>query len=269
MKLIAISQVNTASKNIGKILLKKYKFKETKDSFDDHPVYQREDILLVNCKEEVLNLEYLEDFKPDILVIASTHYSEAGRLTLTCHVPGVWSDDITHGGEKRKLSIAPALYQKAALDELKKLRDERKLDKYEVSLEVTHHGPSIDVPVLFVEVGSSEEQWNDLEACELAADVIYKILTEPLPKIEIGVGFGGTHYAPIFTKKMLENKFAIGHICPQYQMTFINEKLVKQAFEKTIPKPDFAVIEWKGLNKPQRDLLINIFEKIKIKWIRI
>ncbi len=43
-----------------------------------------------------------------------------------------------------------------------------KLD-YEVSYECTHHGPSLNVPAMFVELGSSEKQWNDSRAAEAVA----------------------------------------------------------------------------------------------------
>ena len=48
------------------------------------------------------------------------------------------------------------------------LKKKLKLD-YEVSYEVTHHGPSLDVPAMFVELGSSENQWSDSKAAEAVA----------------------------------------------------------------------------------------------------
>ena len=272
MKLIAISQPNVASRNIGRILIEKYKFKSF-DKIQHLPIYTKKDLVLVECAEDVLHLGYLADyFHPDILVIASTHKSEAGINTLTCHSPGNWSSaDL--GGEPNTLAVAPALYIREALKELHKLRSERKkLEKYEVSLEVTHHGPTPNIPVLFVEVGSSKKQWQDLNACEAVADTIYRILSKKIRKpktIPVVVGFGGTHYAPGFTRKTLENKLIPGHICPKYQADKLTEQMILQAFERTTPKPNFAAIEWKGLTSSQRTKIIEILNKNKIKWKKV
>ncbi len=73
-------------------------------------------------------------------------------------------------------------------------------------------------------------------------------------------------YAPTFTKRVLDSNIAIGHICPKYAVDLIGEAEVLQAFAKTTPKPDFAILEWKGLNAEQRNKLISILEKNKIKW---
>jgi len=272
MKLIAISQPNEASRNIGKILVEKYKFKHT-ELFRTLPIYKKADLVLVECAEDVLHLGYLADyFQPEILVIASTHRSSAGVNTLTCHSPGNWSSaDL--GGEPKTLAVAPALYIREALKELHKLKSERReLEKYEVSLEVTHHGPTPNIPVLFVEVGSSKKQWQDLNACEAVADTIYKVLSKKIrrPKsVPVVVGFGGNHYAPGFTRKTLENKLIPGHICPKYQADKLTEQMILQAFERTTPKPDFAAIEWKGLSGPQRKKILEILEKNKIKWKKV
>jgi D-tyrosyl-tRNA(Tyr) deacylase len=40
---------------------------------------------------------------------------------------------------------------------------------YEVSFECTHHGPSLNVPTMFVELGSSFQQWSDLKGAEAVA----------------------------------------------------------------------------------------------------
>lgn len=270
MKLIAISQPNEASRNIGHILIEKYKFKHT-EAFKNLPIYKNNDLMLVECAEDVLHLGYLERyFHPEILVIASTHKSEAGIHTLTCHSPGNWSSaDL--GGKAKTLAVAPALYLREALKELQHQKEKKKL-KYEVSLEVTHHGPTPKIPVMFVEVGSSKEQWKDMTACEAVADTIYKILTKKIRKpksIPVVVGFGGTHYAPGFTRKTLAGELIPGHICPKYQADKLNEKMILQAFERTVPKPDFAAIEWKGLTGPQKKKIIELLDENKIKWKKV
>lgn len=258
MKLIVIAKGNLASTNIWKILKEKYPKIAGAEYFE--------------IKENVLDLDkYEKDFqklKPELIIVPSTHKSEAGVPMLNAHTTGNWTDDNSRGGEKRKLSIAPALYIAAAVKALRDKKEQLGL-KYEVGLEVTHHSPTIDLPVMFVEVGSSEKQWNDLVACKVVADVIAKIATSEPEKLDVCVGFGGPHYAPQFTRRVLAGKYATGHICPKHHIDSLTEEIILQAFSKTIPKPNFAVLEWKGLKPHQRAKIIGILEKNKIKWEKI
>jgi len=41
-----------------------------------------------------------------------------------------------------------------------------------MTIETTHHGPSLSVPTMFIEIGSSETHWNRRDAAEAWADVI-------------------------------------------------------------------------------------------------
>ena len=53
---------------------------------------------------------------------------------------------------------------KSILMEMKRLAEQKGL-KYDVTLEVTHHGPTeLSVPSLYAEIGSTEIQWKDPEA---------------------------------------------------------------------------------------------------------
>ena len=252
MKLVVVSKSNIASANIGKILKKKHR-----------------DVKIFETDKGVLDLDSLEsefkNLKAELIIVASSHKSGVGIPMLNCHTTGNWTSDNSHGGTPRKLSIAPALYLRTGVLEFQKLKSERKeLKSYEIGMEVTHHGPTIPFPVIFVEVGSTEKQWTDLSACEAAADVIHKLAAEEPEKVPVAIGFGGGHYCPQFNKKLSE--IALGHICPKYAADKIDEIMVLQAFSRTIPKPDSALIEWKGLTGPQRKKIIEILEKNKLSW---
>jgi len=254
MKLIIISKVNKAAINIGKILREKYPKIGAK---------------FLEVPEDVLDLDkYVPEFRKlgaELIIIVSSHKSEAGVPMLNCHTTGNWTSDDSHGGLPKTLSIAPALYLRQGILEFQKLKAVNpKLSNYETGMEVTHHGPTIDFPIIFVEVGSSEKQWNDLEACKAAAEVVYKLATNVPEKVTAAIGFGGGHYCPQFNKKLGE--LALGHICPKYAADAVTEEVILQAYNKTIPKPDFALIEWKGLSGPQRKNIINILDKHKIAW---
>lgn len=254
MKLAVVAEKNIASVNIRKFLRL------------DSPKQ------LFKIKDNVLDLDKyeqdLQKLNPKVVAVASTHKSAAKVPMLNAHSTGNWaSADL--GGKPRKLSIAPALYLAEAVKALRDKKEELKLN-YEVGLEVTHHSPTINAPVMFVEVGSSEKEWSDLAACEAVASVISKILSEKdVEKLDVCVGFGGPHYAPQFTRRVLAGKFATGHICPKHHIDSLNEEMILQAIEKTTPKPNFVVLEWKGLKPDQRQKIIAVLEKNKISWEKI
>jgi len=156
---------------------------------------------------------------------------------LSTHVPGNFSEN-AFGGNRGELAIAPSTVIGGIL---RKLND-KKMKDFEISLEVTHHGPTgLDKPVVFVEAGSSEKQWNNLNACAAVAEAIMTFE----PKGRSAIGFGGPHYAPKFTKLVLE-EWATGHICPKYHFNSLDEEMFRQMVEKTVPKPETALIDKKG-----------------------
>lgn len=44
--------------------------------------------------------------------------------------------------------------------------------KYQVTQEATHHGPYVDIPACFVEIGSTEVDWPDPDAGRIWAEVL-------------------------------------------------------------------------------------------------
>jgi len=251
MKFLVVSKSNPASANIGKFL------KETKEA------------KIETTRKNVLELDYLANKKPkpELVLVASTHKSAAGVPALTVHPTGNWHHaDL--GGEPKKLSIAPALYLGEGLRLMRNFQESLKLP-YEVTLECTHHGPTFDIPVMFAEVGSSEKQWSDLKACEVVANVMTVLSKEIPQKVDVCIGFGGPHYAPKFSKAVLDGKFAVGHICPGHHVDTLNEDLILQAINKTTPKPDFVALEWKGLKGYQRSKITEVLEKHRINWEKL
>jgi D-aminoacyl-tRNA deacylase len=260
MELIVTSQQDPAGTNMYNLLAKEFGFVQDGE-FDGRPMYKKEHYVLINVKKTVLELEYLnEHFSPEIYLVGSKHKSEKKVKSLTCHTPGNWSK-ADFGGNEKELCVSHPLYLHAVLQELKKFPDPEYIKCYEV----THHGPSsMNAPILFAEVGGSEEEWNNIDACRAVCNAL---LAQPmLSEAHVANGFGGPHYAPNFSKL---THTAIGHICPKYQLDNVDDEIVIQSFEKTFPRAKFAVIDWKGCTKEQRDKLISIFEKNHIEWKRI
>ncbi len=260
--LIIVSKLDIAGKNIAEKLMQRYRFKQV-----NRDLYRSGDIQLIYLEGKSIFLSGLDEkFNVDAIVFASKHSSESEEPTLTVHVPGNFSDDTSYGGRPKELAWAWAQRMRNALLKLAELKSSLSND-YKISLEATHHGPTdFRIPVWFVEIGSSEKFWVDDEAGTAIADAIWASLTHPL-KGKPSVGFGGGHYAPKFTRLTLNGEFAVGHIMPKYSLEKLNEKMIAEAFRKTFDKCETAIIDWKGMKGYQRQLLLEMLEKMAIKEI--
>ncbi|MDD5110976.1 MAG: D-aminoacyl-tRNA deacylase [Candidatus Altiarchaeota archaeon] len=248
MKLVAFSREDAAGSNIASILLKEF-------GLDDKQV--------MAFDKTMTNATFPQDFRPEVCIVASRHRSESGQPTLTAHVTGNF-DAAELGGREKELAIAPALYLREAI---RKLLLYGAGSGYSVSLEVTHHGPtSQPFPLLFVEVGSGPVQWNDLSACRIVARVISELLSGEPERVPVAVGFGGPHYAPNFTAVI--EKVAVGHIASKHVIESIDESMLRQMVEKTVPKPDFALFDWKGLRGEERGRIAGMLSKMGLECKR-
>jgi D-aminoacyl-tRNA deacylase len=134
---------------------------------------------------------------------------------------------------------------------------------YEVSYECTHHGPSLDVPTMFAELGSSPEQWKDLKAAEVVAyAAMFAVLNETKHLTVLGVG--GPHYHARFTKIALSTPVAFGHILPKYAVPHVDNEMVKQCVQRTFESVDHAVFDWKGMRGADRERLAVALKELGI-----
>jgi len=215
------------------------------------------------------SLLYLEDAPDtDLIIFASRHSSESGKPSFTVHAPGNFHL-AEFGGRSSTLGMASAVANRVFLAEFQG----RKVgfDEFDVSLEVTHHGPTLETPSVFVELGSSQQEWENLDAAKFVADVIINGMRrlEKVGDLEIAVGFGGGHYAPKFTRYVLKKACAISHICPNYQFQHLNRDTICEMIRKTVEDVEVALIDWKGLRKMERDRLIGMLDEIGLEWRRI
>ncbi len=213
-----------------------------------------------------LDLEKIEKY--DFVIFASTHKSEKGGKTISIHAPGNWRT-AELGGEEGKVCLSSALFQKRLFEKLRDNMKEYELDeKYDLTLECTHHGPFIKKPCVFVEIGSNEEEWKDRRAGFVVAKTISEIISDfkHNPYNEVAVGIGGPHYCPNFNKIQLNSNVALSHIIPQY-VAPVTEEMIKEAINKTDEEVDFVVIDWKGLGtSEQRQLVLDILGRLYINW---
>lgn len=250
MKLILASAKDPAAKNIAARLLELYDFERSPTLPD---AYASKDVLMVMASGESTRIKAMP-LEADEVIVASRHASEGGKPSLTVHVPGE--------PELRDLAIASPPTVKSALQALVAARDELGLS-HEVSLEATHHGPTkLDVPITFVEIGSTLEQWNNIKAGEAVAHAIMKATSFPA-KCSNAVGLGGPHYAPRHTEITLRTDFGVGHILPKYIK--FDERLVELAILRTHGGVQLMALDWKGLSNEQRAVCQRVADRLRIQ----
>ena len=211
---------------------------------------------LVRIRQDIIYPEGIDALGMEFLVFASRHRSKAGTPSLTVHSTGNFGK-AEYGGSDKELQATLANPKHNIYLELR----ECTLD-YEVTLEVTHHGPTgAKTPLFFVEIGSAEKQWGDEEAAGFVADCILKGLAST-KKHQHAIGFGGGHYSPKFS----EMDTAFGHICPKYAADLLDEGLVKQMAGKTVDGVDYAVIDEKGLKGGQKVVIKRALDGLGIEY---
>ncbi len=228
-------------------------------SFDFHLI--DEDII------QTENIDMSKISRYDFIIFASKHVSEKKDKTLSIHSPGNWNN-AEYGGEPERICPTSALFAKELFENLNARSEKMKLKDYKVTLEATHHGPLINKPCLFIEIGSTANEWRDNRAGFIVAKtILHTIETFKENKFrEIAFGIGGPHYCPGFNKIQKKSNVAISHVIPQYALP-LTEKMIKEATEKTLEDVDFAIIDWKGCGKAeQRNQIIELLEKNYIEW---
>jgi len=266
MILIVASTKDIASMNIAHQILEYYGFERLPEVFREKPVYLKEvqnrEVRLVFVDVEPVYTQFITGFfTPELLVFISRHSSVSGIPTLSTHTPGnLGRADL--GGIPEKVSISPASAMRDALLEMAKLKEELKLD-YQVSYECTHHGPSLDVPTMFVELGSSPKQWKDLRAAEVVAHAVLAAVSKR-SRYPTVLGIGGPHYNKEFTKIALSTQRAFAHIIPKYAIPQVDAKMVKQCVERTMETVELAFLDWKGIRGVDKGRLNAILGEIGV-----
>eukprot|EP00605_Chrysophyceae_sp_TOSAG23-4_P002037 GSChrysophyteH1.ASY1.ANO1.2256.1 assembled CDS len=182
------------------------------------------------------------------VIFLSRHSATSGIAALTVHPIGIpWLSETEkgrYGGQAGKCS--PPSPRLACLYRgiLSEASASGAVEKYQITMEATHHGPYSSVPACFVEIGSSAETWSDPQAGELWANVLEKELqllqgncTAPGVETKVGdddddddddddehpsralVVIGGGHYVPKANDAAKHNPhLLIGHMLASYAL---------------------------------------------------
>ncbi len=262
---IICSTQDRVSRNVKNNLLNSRKW-EPVNTDNGCPVFEYKDFRIVEISESLIFQDGLDKklmawgYPAKLIIFASKHRSKDGRAILTVHSTGN-VNEAKFGGSEKKLAPAAPQAVRSLLRSLKMLAEN---EEYEVTLECTHHGPSdIEVPSVFIEIGSGEAQWIDEVAGRMVANAILLLKDDDSP---VAVGFGGTHYAPRQTGLILSTGITFGHIFPSHVLDELDENMVRQAFVKS--RAEFAYFDRKSMKGEQREKLRKIIESIGFEVLK-
>jgi len=274
MILIVASNKDPASQNIKQQILSRYSFKQITETYQKNPLCKAEinnrNIILATLSQESVGAQYLAEDFPDakLVVFISRHSSQSGKPTLSVHTPGNFAE-AELGGLPKTVSVAPAVAMQTALKALVHYQNPLLLH-YEVCYECTHHGPSLSVPTMFVELGSSEAQWNDTRAAQAVADAAMTAIVEFRPQTDCAVlGIGGTHYNQKFTLMALMGEAVFGHMIPKYALANVDAETIKECMSKTLEKVTWAVLDWKGIKSEDKPGLLSALENVGLPYKKV
>jgi D-aminoacyl-tRNA deacylase len=274
MILLVASNKDIASLNIKQQILNHYPFRQTAETFRQNPVYAAEvngkKVTLATLDQESVHAQNLpQDFSDaDFIVFISRHSSQSGKPTLSVHTPGNFGN-AELGGLSRCVSICPSVAMQNALKELMTQKERLSLD-YDVSYECTHHGPSLNIPAMFVELGSCETQWNDLTAAQAVAHAAMHAISnfEAASKSAV-LGIGGTHYNQKFTRMALADEAVFGHMIPKYAVNFVDAEILRQCVEKTFETVSMVVLDWKGIKSEDKPALLQALDVVGLPFRKV
>jgi D-aminoacyl-tRNA deacylase len=267
MPTVIISSIlDTASENIKKGLLQQSNWEEFEVFFDE-TTYKNtiiSNLYLITIKDKKITHENIEKqiqkilhIHPTEAVFISRHRSKTGEPTLTTHPIGNYGNAL-YGGMNKTLS--PTMPHKMTMLLRIIHKNAKKANLYhKICFEVTHHGPYMQIPTLFTEVGSNEEEWKKQKPANIIAQSLLDLFISYENKIKINeknpvlIGVGGGHYAPRFTDVALEKEVSFSHMIPSYH---INEgNITFEMFNKTIDiasPVDGVYLHRKSLKKSQQ-----------------
>ena len=137
---------------------------------------------------------------------------------------------------------------------------------YSISFEVTHHGPYVDVPTMYLEIGSDESHWGD----EVAAGVLIdSLLSAEVSDYPVVIGVGGGHYAPRFTDLALSTKVDIGHMVPNYQINDASDEEVSRMISSAaeVTDTDMVYVHRNSMKGPEERRVNGIIDSLGLERV--
>jgi D-aminoacyl-tRNA deacylase len=250
-------------------LIEKYGFSEITEKKASFSSAHHPGVVLHISEHSLLYLDNLDEKYPDTscYIFLSQHRSQANIPALTCHSTGNFGNN-DFGGKKKELGICYPWIQKQYLIELNKKK--YNVPKYDIIIESTHHGPtSLKKPILFVEIGSTKEQWTDMNAANTVCSSLITVLARKRGLCEkVAVGLGGNHYPTKFNNILLESEYGLGSIAAKHDLPYMDKSMIVQMIQKNVEKVNFVIIDAKGLGR-EKSRILSALDEVGIEVVRV
>ena len=162
------------------------------------------------------------------LAFPSIHRSEQGILSLTVHPLGNVGPRAEVGGRGGALVPTDPRRMTATL---RLLAEGATALGLPASFEATHHGPYVELPAFFAEIGIGPAAAPTPESARLLAHALLEAADDPSDRVVLGVG--GGHYAPHFTELALDRRFAFGHLISRHAQVHADSGTAQDAWRLT------------------------------------
>jgi D-aminoacyl-tRNA deacylase len=264
---IIISNQDMAGKNIKTNLLEMFDFVEFEnEKFENNKVYELENIRLYTTEKDSIYCENIDEvIDADLFVFATQHSSDSEKLSLCVHTPGNWNK-AELGGAKRKVNFSAVNHVKSAFLKIKELAKEQ---NHMVAVEQTHHGPEMQKPVFFIEIGNNENYWGKKELGKIIAKALMHAIKNPTKVKEVGIILGGGHYNQAAEKILMQTDIGISHICAKFLLEDLDKEIIMQSIAKSEPKASMIILDWKGLGQYKQHVKKIVEEIEKETGIRV
>lgn len=270
MRILVCNRSDPASVNIRDRMLEFGTWEQAQRTFRGAPVWARSETVLIEVAgptvtDEALDRDLQETGWPIMDVwFLSKHAAKSGHPSLTVHPIGNHAQ-ADFGGKPESLSPASSRDMGALLRRLRHHAAAKGLP-HSVTYESTHHGPTMSVPTLFVEIGSDDAWYRDVGSARVLAAAIDDVLAgEGRSKGPILVGVGGGHYVPRHTDLGAAGKADFGHFLPSH---FVDEAgpgdRLRRAIEAT-PGCEGVYIHKKGLKGAQKQAVMRWCDELGVE----
>ncbi|HIJ00223.1 MAG: D-aminoacyl-tRNA deacylase [Candidatus Methanomethylophilaceae archaeon] len=267
MRLLVSSEEDPASRNMKDLLLQKREWKELGTPYD---LLVSDDMILATVKgihiyEDGMDkrIADLVGLEADEVVFLSRHRAASSIPTLTVHPIGNFAEAKFGGRDGVLVPPAPSLMNGL----LRRIASLAKGLPFQISFEVTHHGPWLETPTVYMEIGSDETMWGCRDAADCLTDALLTVNKADYPVL---IGLGGGHYAPRFTEVALSRKANFGHMIPSYVLESVDrsetERLVRYAIE--VSGAEAVYIHRKSMKRSRASELAALLDRIGVPSLR-
>ncbi|KAJ9163487.1 hypothetical protein P3X46_023149 [Hevea brasiliensis] len=214
-------------------------------SWQDAQSYVNEEVRLIKLDNRLVKEDHLDKRweeatgeSVDEVMFLSKQVASSKRRAFTIHpigmnkirTPHIGEGEVLVAGEKVGWAAPPNPRIGPWLRLLRTISASHNLSpEFEVTLEATYHGPVINSPTMFAEIGSTEEYWRRQGAAQAIALLVWQglglgdgIAVGDCPRnngrSKILLGIGGGHYVPRHLDVVLKDGVWVGHLLSGYSL---------------------------------------------------